>query len=173
MPFAKPLAAPGSGPAICLCGTLRASAADAHRQGLVTLHKARIHPPGLSDHLNMVEALEYLFPDNLQLKLRQPDPDAAVDAEAERDMGARPRPIDDELVGTIDRLLVAVAGDVPHHHLVALLDLLAAEFVIGKRGAAHMGERGLPADHLRHEAFDQGRIVAQLTILIRMLAQGI
>src|ERR1700694_1103296 len=99
------------------------SAGDADRQGLIALHKTRIHPLGLGDHLNIVEALEDFFPDDLQLQLGQPQADAAVNTEAERDMGARPRPVDDELIGTIDYLFVAVARDIPHHDLVALLDL--------------------------------------------------
>src|SRR3954454_19647913 len=112
-------------------------AGNADRQGFVALDEAGIYPLRLADHLNIVEALEDFFPDNLQLQLGQPDPDAAVDAEAERDMGARPNTVENEVVGTFDHLLVAVARDVPHHDLVALLDLAAAEFEIRKRGAAH------------------------------------
>src|SRR5581483_8622164 len=99
------------------------------------------HPLGLVDHLYSVEALEDLFPDDLQLQLGQPHADAAVDAEAERQMRARPRTIDDELIRSLDRFLVAIAGNVPHHDLVALLDLLAAQLEIFERGAAHMRER--------------------------------
>src|SRR4051794_3286783 len=104
------------------------SAGDTHRQGLIALHKAGIHPLRFADHLNIVEPLEDFFPDDLELQLCQPDADTAMDTEAEGEMGARPGAIDDEVVGTLDSLLVAVAGDVPHHHLVTLLDLLAAEF---------------------------------------------
>ena len=57
-----------------------------HRQGLVALDEAGIHPLRLADHLNVVEALEDFFPDDLQLQLGQPDADAAMDAEAERQM---------------------------------------------------------------------------------------
>src|ERR1700761_4692799 len=121
---------------------------------LDSLHETRIHPLGRPDHLNMIEPLEDFFPDDLELQLGKADSDAAMDAEAERQMRARPGAIDQEFVGTLDRLLVAVARDVPHDDLVALPDLLAAEFEVGKRGAAHMGERRLPADHLRHEAVD-------------------
>jgi hypothetical protein len=55
----------------------------------------------------------------LQLHLAQPVAHATVDAEAERDVLARPGPVDDELIGVLDRLAVAVARQVPHHHLVA------------------------------------------------------
>src|ERR1700740_1948239 len=99
------------------------------------LHETRIHPLGRPNHLDIVEALEDLFPDNLELQLGKADADAAVDAEAERQMRAWPRAIDQELVGALDRLLVAVARDVPHHDLVALLDLLAAELGVLKCGA--------------------------------------
>ena len=36
-----------------------------------------------------------------------------------------------------------------------------------------MGERRLPADHLRHEAVEQVRVFAQLAVLIRILAQRV
>src|ERR1700733_5253193 len=110
------------------------SAGDTDRQGLVAFDKTRIHPLGLADHLNIVEALEDFLPDDLQLKLGQAQPDATVNAEAERDVGARPGTVDDELVGAIDGLFVAVARDVPHHHLFALPDLFAAELDILERG---------------------------------------
>src|SRR6185312_8197447 len=121
---------------------------DADRQGLVTLHEAGIHPLRLADHLNIVVPLEDFFPDDLELKLCKPDSDAAMDAETEGDVGARPRAINDEFVGAIDHVFVAVARDVPHHDLVTLLDLPAAELDVFKRGAAHMRQRRLPADHL-------------------------
>ena len=73
--------------------------------------------------------------------------------------------------GPLDRLLVAVARDVPHHDAVALLDLLAADLGVDQRGAPHMRQRRLPADHLRHHGVDQRRIVAQLLVLVGMLVQ--
>src|SRR5882724_2650019 len=95
------------------------SAGDTHRQGLVAFDKAGIHPLGLADHLNVAEALHDFLPNDLQLQLGQSDPDATMDTEAEGDVGARSGTVDDELVGTIDDLFVAVTRDVPHHHLVA------------------------------------------------------
>src|SRR5205807_3057873 len=115
--------------------------------------------------INMVETLENLFPDNLELEFGKPQADAAVDAEAEGEMRPRAGAVDDEIVGLLDRLRVAVARDVPHHDFVTLLDLLAAELEIGERSAAHMGQRGLPADHLRHETIEQRGVLAQLAIL--------
>src|ERR1044071_6329148 len=105
----------------------RALAGDPDRQGLVAFDKTRIHPLRFGDHLNILETPENFFPDNLELQFRQPDSDAAVDAEAEGNVGSGPGAVDDEVVGTVDHVLVTVARDVPHHDLVALFDLPAAE----------------------------------------------
>ncbi len=94
-----------------------------------------------------------------------------MDAEAERQMRARARAIDDEFVRILDRLFVAVARDVPHHDAVALFDLLVADFGIDQRGAPHMRKRRLPADDFRDHGIDQRGVVAQLLILVRVLAQ--
>src|SRR6202011_694509 len=121
---------------------------------LIALDEARIHPLGPAYHLNFVEPLQDLLPNDLELQLGEPDPDAAVDAEAERQMLARPRPVDQELVRTLDRLFVAVARDVPHHDLVAFLELFAAELEVVERGPAHMRQGRLPADHFGNETVD-------------------
>src|ERR1039458_8470253 len=99
----------------------------------------------------MVETLHDFLPNDLQLQLGQSDSDAAMNPEAEGDVSARPRPVDDEFIGTIDDLVVAVARDVPHHDLVALLEPFAAKLDVLERGAAHMRQRRLPAAHLLHE----------------------
>src|SRR5579871_4943561 len=143
-----------------------ASGGDADRKRLVALDEARIHPLWLVHHLNLVKSLEDLLPDDLQLQLRQPHANAAVDAETERQMDARARAIDQELVGPLDCGLVAVARDVPHHDLVALLDLFAAKLEVIKRGAAHMRKGRLPADHFRYETVEQRRVFPQLPVLI-------
>src|SRR5262249_53748825 len=95
------------------------------------------------------------------------------DAETERKMGARPRAIDDEFVWSLDRLFIAVARDVPHDDLVALLDGLAAQLEILKSGAPHMRKRRLPANHFGNEAVEQRRILSQLSVLVGMLVQRI
>src|SRR5882757_6198673 len=74
------------------------SARNPHRQVLDPPHKARIAPLRLADHFDAVEALQHFLPDDLELQLGEPHADAAVDAEAERQMGAGPRAVDDELV---------------------------------------------------------------------------
>src|SRR5262249_26416203 len=54
------------------------SSRDADRQRFVALDEARKHPARLLDHLDSVEALENLFPDDFQLQLGEPHADAAV-----------------------------------------------------------------------------------------------
>src|SRR3981189_616938 len=96
-----------------------------------------------------------------------------MNAEAEGDVGARAGPVDDELVGPVDYLIVAVTRDVPHHDLVTLLEPLAAELDVLERCPAHMRQWRLPADHLGHETIDQSRIFAQCLVLSRIFAQRI
>src|ERR1700733_2666447 len=99
---------------------------NANRQGLDAAHEAGIHPLRLTHHLDPIEALEHLLPHDFQLQFGEPHADAAVDAEAERQMGAGPGAVDDEVVGIYDRLLAPIAGAVPHHHALAFADFLAA-----------------------------------------------
>src|SRR6185295_2403340 len=105
-------------------GRARHSPRNADGKLLDAAHKTRIDPLRFADHFDTVEAFQHFLPHDLQLQLGEPHADAAVDAEAERQMGARASAVDDELVGTLDAFLVAVAGDVPHHDAVTLLDLL-------------------------------------------------
>src|ERR1700722_2016236 len=81
----------------------------AHRQGLDAAHKAGINPLRLTDHLDPLEPLQYLLPDDLQLQLGEPHADAAVDAETERQVDFRACPVNDELIGPLDDFFVAVA----------------------------------------------------------------
>ena len=64
---------------------------DTHGQRFDTAHKARIEPLRLAHHLDPLEALQNLLPDDPKLQFGEPHADAAVDAEAERKMGARAR----------------------------------------------------------------------------------
>src|SRR5689334_20759980 len=64
-------------------GTRESSSRNPYRQRLVALDEARIDPLGLADHLDAVEALQHLLPDDLELQLGEAHADAAVDAEAE------------------------------------------------------------------------------------------
>ena len=125
----------------------------------------------LANHLDHRKPLEDLFPDDGQLHLGHAVADAAVDAEAERHVLAGPLAVDDEFVGALDLVLVAVAGDVPHHHLVALLDLTAGKLDIVARGAAHVQHRRVVADGLGHQVRDQFASGADQLELLRILAQ--
>src|SRR6202022_3873823 len=126
------------------------SRGNAHRQGFDASHEARIHPLRLPDHFDLVESFQHLLPYDLQLLFGKPHADAAVDAEAERQMRAGAGAVEDEVVGVLDGLFVAIARDVPHHHAITLADGLATEFGIFKRGAPHMRQRRLPANAPGH-----------------------
>src|SRR6187402_390448 len=79
---------------------------NAHRQLLDAADEARIDALRLADHLDAVETLQHFLPDDLQLQLGEAHADAAVDAEAERQMGAGPGAVDNEFVGLLDALFV-------------------------------------------------------------------
>ncbi|GCC45655.1 hypothetical protein chiPu_0029673, partial [Chiloscyllium punctatum] len=66
------------------------SARDPHRQVLDAADEAGIDPLRLADHLDAVETLQHLLPHDLELQFGEPHADAAVDAEAERQMDPRP-----------------------------------------------------------------------------------
>src|SRR5665647_3765131 len=85
----------------------------AYRQGFDAAHEAGINPLRLANHLDPVEAFQHLLPYDSELQFGEPHADAAVDAETERQMGARPGAVDDEVVRLLDAVFVAVARDVP------------------------------------------------------------
>src|SRR5580704_2212853 len=106
---------------------------NAHRQFGYAVHEGRVNPLRLANNLDLREAQQDLLPQNLQLHFGEALAHAAVNAEAEREMLPRPGAIDDEAIGVVDRLFVAVAGDVPHGDLVALADRLTANLGIDER----------------------------------------
>ena len=67
--------------------------------------------------------------------------------------------------------LVAIAGDVPHHHLVALGDPAAGEFDVVARGAAHVQHRRLIADDFGDQVRDQLAPAAHQFELFRIFDQ--
>jgi hypothetical protein len=73
------------------------------------MHEVRLGARRLAHELDAREAFQDLLPQHLQLPLGQAVADAAVDAEAEAHVLARPRTVDDECVGPLDDLGVAVA----------------------------------------------------------------
>src|SRR6202044_601688 len=135
------------------------------------MDEGREHPLRLSDNLDSWQAIEDFLPQDLQLHFGQALADASVNAEAERQMLAWPGAVDDEPVGLFDRLLVAIARDIPHGDLITLANELAAEFRVGKRSAAHVGERRLVANDFRRHRLDQFGLRAQLGELIRVLTE--
>src|SRR5262249_19037065 len=144
---------------------------DTDRQRTDAANEIRIEPRRRAHDLESQIALQDFLPEDADLLLGEAIADAAVDPGAKRKMLARLCAIDDELVGALDLVLVAIARDVPHHHLVALGDLAAAQFDIAARGAAHVKHRRLPADDFRHEAWDQLAARAHLLELSRVFHQ--
>src|SRR3954470_16189072 len=63
------------------------SGRNAYRQRLDAAHKAGIDPLRLADDFDAVEPLQHFLPHDLQLQFGQPHADAAMNAEAERQMG--------------------------------------------------------------------------------------
>src|SRR6185437_735263 len=144
---------------------------QSYRHAVVAFHEARRDAAGFAGEFDVREAFHDLFPDDLELQFGQTVSHAAVDAEAERQVLAGARTIYQIGVGVFDHFVVTVARDVPHHHLLALPDLLAAELDVARRVAAHMGERGLPADGFRHHVGDEIWGLAQLPVLIGVLVE--
>src|SRR6185437_14185962 len=144
---------------------------QSYRHAVVALHEARRDAAGFAGEFDVREAFHDLFPDDLELQFRQAIADAAVNAEAERQVLAGARAIYQIGVGVFDHFVVAVARDVPHHDLLALPDLLAAEFDVARRVAAHVGEWGLPADGFADHVGDEIRGFAQLLVLIGVLVE--
>src|SRR3546814_121543 len=102
------------------------SGIDPDRQRLEALDEGRENPARLAHDLDLPglrPSLERFLPQHAQLHLREAIADTAMDAEAERQVMTRIGTVDDEPVGVLDLVAVTVARDVPHHDLIALLDL--------------------------------------------------
>src|SRR5436189_998398 len=122
-------------------GENRSLAADDDRQRADAAQEVGVVPHRLADDLGLELALQHLAPQDLELQLGEAVADAAVDAGAEREVLAHLRALDAERVGLRVHALVAIAGDIPHHHLVALPDGLAGELGVARGGAAHVDDR--------------------------------
>jgi hypothetical protein len=116
-----------------------------------------IDPLRFAHHLDPVKTLQHFLPDDLELQFGEPHADAAVNAEAERQMGTRAGAIDDELVGPFDPFFVAVARDVPHHDAIALPDLLPPSSV-STSAVRRMCASGVCQRITLHHVFDQVRL---------------
>ena len=126
----------------------------------------------LANQFHLAESAHDFFPDDAQLHLCEAVAEAAVDAEAEGQMLAGVRAVDAELVGTLEGALVAVAGEIPHAHLVPLVDGLAAHLDFLHRRAAHVRHRRLPANHFGGHVGNQAWVLAKHGELIGVLVQG-
>src|SRR5580692_5391696 len=140
-----------------------------HRKMAEATHEGGANARRLAHDLNRIKAPQELLPKDLQLQLGEAVADAAMDAKAKGQMLPRPLTIDDEAVRFRNRRFIAVAGQVPHRQLVALPDLLAAQFRVDQRRAPHVGERCLPADDFGYQTVDERGIGTQLGHLLRMI----
>jgi hypothetical protein len=61
-----------------------------------------------------------------------------MDSAAKRKVLPWPLSIDNELIGTLDRTVITIAGNVPHDDLVAGADLLATKCDILHRRTSHV-----------------------------------
>ena len=110
--------------------------------------------------------LVHLFHQDLELQFSQPRSNAAMDAVAKRKVPPGIVAVQDDLIGIVEHLFIAVGRDVPQDDLVTLLDLVAEQFGIRRRGAAHVGQRGLEPDDFLHRVRDHRRIGLEQRALI-------
>ena len=124
---------------------------DANGQRPDATDEVGVEPGRLADDVNFKPALQDFLPEDLQLQFGEPIADATMNTGPERQVLARLGTIDDETVGRLDRILVAVARDIPHDDLIALGDRFAAE--LRRRGgrAPHMDDGGLISDDFGHQ----------------------
>jgi hypothetical protein len=82
--------------------------ADWHRAHAVD--EVRVGAARRRQHLDDPMTRQQLLPQDAQLQFGEPIADAAMDAEAEGQMLARPRPVDDEIVRILDRVAAVDAS---------------------------------------------------------------
>ena len=78
-----------------------------------------------------------------------------------------------EAVRVGEHRLVAVGRRVQQQHPVALVDLLAAQLDVARRGAVHVLHRRRPAEHLLDRRRDQRRVGAQQGELVGVAQQRV
>ena len=86
-------------------------------------------------------------------------------------MVARTLAVDDQVIRIVELAFVPVARGVPHQYAITFLDGLAAQFNILRGNAAHIGQRGLPADDFRNHVGNQLRLDLQLGEFLGKLIQ--
>ena len=128
---------------------------NAHPHLREAVDEGREDPLRLAQNLDRPASPQNVLPQKLQLHLCEVFSHAAVDAEAEGEVLTRAGTVDEETVGFLDCVFVAIAGDVPHGDLLALAYGFAADFRVLERGAAHVGDRRLVADDFRDHGVDQ------------------
>ena len=121
---------------------------------------------GFANHLDAIEAFQYFLPQHAQLQFRQAVAHAAVDAETEGEVLADIGTIDDELVRALEHALIAIAGDVPHHDLVAPSDLAAGEFdvAISRFGVMFFTDPVRAFANLRSATASDGRLAGSRSV---------
>ena len=124
------------------------------------MDKVRINSLWLAHDFNCRVTFHHFLPEDRELEFGQTIAHASVNPKAERHVLAGASTVNDEIIGTVDHIFVAVTRRIPHHDFVAFFDLLARKLCIGNCGPTHMEERRLPANHLRDHARDQRGILA-------------
>ena len=115
-------------------------------------------------------ARERLLDQHLQLQARERGAEAEVpSARAERLVLGFAAQV--EAVGVLVARLVAVGGDVPHHHLLALLDLLAVQLGVARRRAAEVRERREHPQRLLDRVGHQRGVLQQQPLLLGVFHQ--
>ena len=79
--------------------------------------------------------------------------------------------VNDELVGALNRSFIVIARYIPHRHLIAPANRFTAEPNVAASDAAHVQERGLPANNFRHHAGYQRGLCCELGALIGVLIE--
>jgi len=130
------------------------------------------HAFHFAHHIHPHPALVHFFEQHPQLHFGQPRTDAAVDAVAKRKIAPGIFAGDVERVGVFEHFGIAVGGEIPQHHLVALFDRLAEHLGIFGAGAAHMRKRHLEPQNFLHRIGDQFGVLLKGCALIGEFVQG-
>lgn len=89
-----------------------------------------------------------------------------MDSAAKRKVLPWPLSIDNELIGTLDRIGITIAGNVPHDDLVAGADLLATKCDILHRRTSHVDYGHRITNDLLHQTVYQRMILSTLPIFV-------
>src|SRR3954451_22636848 len=130
-----------------------ALAVQPDRQRLELVDERRLGVVALAGQLDAGVALERLLDERAQLQPRERGAQAEVPA-ARAEGLVLGVALDVEVVGVLVDVLVAVGRHVPHGHLVALADDLAAQLDLARRRAAKVREGGEHAQRLLDGARD-------------------